>query len=479
MVITEASSSSNTGNVNQWLISIMRGNGEHGQKTRIQKVPPMLREIQANKTCYDPSVVAIGPYHHGKPQLELAEKLKTTTARQFVSESGKDITVFYKRVAEVAGDARKCYAEGSTDNFDDIAFTKMMFLDGCFILYLIDFTVNKKPNHMKMKCHDIAFVLRDLFLLENQIPFLVLKALMSLRYQGEEGKHNMDEFINQQASAPDCRPEQTVDIDPLHLLQLLRTKILGHPRNPGPKCSPGKDWHSFRSVTELSAVGINCKRSKTCCLRDVEFKSGIYGTLSLPPITIDDSTKSKLLNLIALETCPDAPDDSAVTSYVWFMDGLIDRAEDVKELRSKCILLNFLGSDEQVADLFNQVSTDLVPDAHAYEIVKGEIEKHYNNTCRSWMAKMYNTNFRTPWAVIGLFGSMSYDGCTTIAWQSDASGILNQSNVSNKTWEVTYTIPSAYWEQSGSTQHLLGLPPCKCDKPDVSERTAEMFDTME
>ncbi|KAL7194536.1 hypothetical protein ACSBR1_034878 [Camellia fascicularis] len=97
---------------------------------------------------------------------------------------------------------------------------------------------------------------------------------------------------------------------------------------------------------------------------------------------IDDTTKSILLNSVACEACPDSVTDFGVTSYICFMDSLIDHAEDVKVLRSKGILLNFLGSDQQVADIFNEIATELVPSLHAYVEVKTRIEKHHRNSMR-------------------------------------------------------------------------------------------------
>ncbi|KAF8398278.1 hypothetical protein HHK36_017205 [Tetracentron sinense] len=433
-VITEGASSSSSTGIEDWLISIMPDRTScttQDKKTRIQKVPPMLREIEANRKCYDPLVVAIGPYHHGKPELEQMEKLKSSTiVQQFLSGSDKPITDYYKKIKKVVKDARDCYAEGSTENFNDEEFALMMFLDGCFILHFIDCVVHEKFPDMKMKSHDIIFVRQDLFLLENQIPNLVLKELMSLRYPGDKGKNNIHKFITEQINAmtsnptkrkgssackfffggkKDDRREDSIsgpsNDDGLHLLQLVRTQLVGNHDISKPKSQD--DWQSFRSVKELNTAGIECIRSHKCCLDAVEFKkSCIYGKLYLPPITIDDSTKPLFLNLIAYERCPDAPDDDAISSYICFMDALIDRAEDVKELRSKGILLNFLGSDEQVADLFNQISTNLVLDPHSYGRVKGEIEKHYNNTCRVLLAEFYTTHFRTPWATIASFAAL-------------------------------------------------------------------------
>ncbi|KAL7170215.1 hypothetical protein ACSBR2_035138 [Camellia fascicularis] len=77
-------------------------------------------------------------------------------------------TTLYKQVAGVADEARNCYAE-LTESFDNKAFTRMLFLDGYFIIHCINICVKDKEEQdkMKMKIHDKACVQRDLFLLEN------------------------------------------------------------------------------------------------------------------------------------------------------------------------------------------------------------------------------------------------------------------------------------------------------------------------
>ncbi|KAI7997163.1 putative UPF0481 protein [Camellia lanceoleosa] len=123
-----------------------------------------------------------------------------------------------------------------------------------------------------------------------------------------------------------------------------------------------------------------------------------FGILKLPPMIIDDTTKYVLLNLAAYEACPDSVTDFGMTSYICFMDSLIDNAEDVKVLRSKGILLNFLGSDQQVADIFNEIATELVPSPHVYVEVKTRIQKHHRNSMKIWMAEWHHTY------ILGAFG---------------------------------------------------------------------------
>ncbi|KAG5252724.1 UPF0481 protein [Salix suchowensis] len=176
-------------------------------------------------------------------------------------------------------------------------------------------------------------------------------------------------------------------------------KIIPAKREPVvPRESRGH--YLYCSAKELKKVGIHFMPSQTSGLMDVKFKSSfLYGTVKLPSLTIDVSTKPLLLNLVAYETSA-ALNQLSVTSYICFMDSLIDDADDVKELRSKGIIVNFLGSDQQVADLFNKMGSSLEPDTRVYNDVKREINKQYESTLKKWVAEMQQTYFRSPWAFL-------------------------------------------------------------------------------
>ncbi|XP_034707137.1 UPF0481 protein At3g47200-like [Vitis riparia] len=160
------------------------------------------------------------------------------------------------------------------------------------------------------------------------------------------------------------------------------------------------------SPKELKAAGIHLKRSRTSFLTDISFKSCFFcGYLKLPQIIIDDFTKPKFLNIVAYEMCQDGPYDYAVTSYMCFLYDIIDHADDVKELRSKHILSNLLGSDEDVAQLFNEISNDLV-DPEAYKDVKDRIQEHYNKRMNTWIAQALHDHFSTPWTIIAFIAAV-------------------------------------------------------------------------
>jgi hypothetical protein len=89
----------------------------------------------------------------------------------------------------VASRVRKYYIENESSQLKNEEFAQMMFFDGCFILQFL-FCLLKQPEKLKMSSHDVVLVARDLFLLENQLPFEVLNELTRLRFGGE----NMELF---------------------------------------------------------------------------------------------------------------------------------------------------------------------------------------------------------------------------------------------------------------------------------------------
>ncbi|KAI5560265.1 hypothetical protein BDE02_16G036000 [Populus trichocarpa] len=358
------------------------------QAPQIPKVPRLLRQIQSNQKCYDPSLVSIGPYHHGNPELRDMEKLKVTFTRKFVDDSGICIEDFYCKVAEVAIDARRCYAEDSTDEFDDEKFTQIMFLDGCFILQFIFFLL-RRPEDLKMPGHQVVLVKRDLLLLENQLPFQVIWSLMNLRFgKGEGGGRNklINDFIRHIRALPP-RKESIKEMikkfagkyhQPVHLLGLLHTDHIN--KEACSHCSTrSSDWYSYRSAKDLRTVGIRFRPNWTNAYSDVEFKSSFR----------------------AYETCCDASGELWVTSYACFLDSLIQDVEDVKVLQSEGVL-NIFVREQEVADLFNQMSRNLVPNPYAYSDVKRQIELDRKSIIKKWVAEWLHDYFSSPWSFIAL-----------------------------------------------------------------------------
>ncbi|KAB5551724.1 hypothetical protein DKX38_009035 [Salix brachista] len=424
IVISPGSVSHSSTSCDEWMrkmateIKGETGTGNYQQEgLRVPRVPSTFRRIEKNENCYDPSMVSLGPYHHGKHELKEMEELKLPMARQFVRDCKVPFEAMWREVKELG--ASKCYEEGIIAKFNmDDQFAQMMFLDGCFILQFLECFM-RKPENLKMSSHDAVLITKDLFLLENQLPFSVLKSLMSFKcktpdHGGGEGMELFVDFFKRIRAIPprreSCREkiskyfgklvpkslsspsgQSRFQREPAHLLDFFHMQFVVHQESPGDhpsQTSRQEDdsptiWHRYYPAEELRDIGIHFKPSKTSHFTDVQFKpTWLAGRLFIPPLSIDDSTKPLLLNLIAFEATV-GTSTGWITSYVCFMDSLIDHPEDVKELRSQGILLSTLGSDKQVSELFNEIANNIVPSPYAFiqAFVSGNPQKTFG-ICR-------------------------------------------------------------------------------------------------
>lgn len=189
------------------------------------------------------------------------------------------------------------------------------------------------------------------------------------------------------------------------------------------------NWYTYKSICDLKKAGIRVMPNETNYWNwsNISFTSKWFsGELRLPTFLFNDVTPYVFRNLIAFEMCPDVYYNYDC-SFFSFMDSLIDTAEDVKELKLAGVFQNLLERDEELAKLFNQLghdlptkmccnykSTNAVTFSKKYISVKLQIEKHYNNKWKTWLAQAYNTHFNTPWAIIALFAALIALGLTFI-----------------------------------------------------------------
>ncbi|XLR42867.1 hypothetical protein S83_027527 [Arachis hypogaea] len=124
-------------------------------------------------------------------------------------------------------------------------------------------------------------------------------------------------------------------------------------------------------------------------------------------------------NLIAYEMCPDFRNNFECCCYLYFMDCLIDDAEDVKELRSSGVIQNLLQRDEEVAKFFNDIghdlpakmcnqiyTTDAAPISKTYIQVRRQIQQHYSSRWRTFLAETRSTYFSSPWSLLAFLAAL-------------------------------------------------------------------------
>ncbi|CAH1428155.1 unnamed protein product [Lactuca virosa] len=401
------------------------------RKRKMEKVPPLLlkgKKGRRNRQCYQPTVVSLGPYHHKRDDLAVGEKYKLVTLEEYRLSCGTSMGSLYNKVFEVVHDARKCYIDGSADEYNDEEFNRMMLRDGCFILFFIECVANR-PNTLLMLNNEylgalgFAHVARDILLLENQIPFIVLQVLLDLRFPEEDrGEKILNDFFNYlKYGEVSTKGKKVLGMKkPLHLLELYRSHFIllssyfSHdPNNSIKKIDDDADeeWNyvkrnrSLPSIMELKAKGIflkciNFKNEPST--EDIKFHSHCYyGELELVPRAVYLNSKAIYLNMIAYEMCPHNPNDFRVSTYIRVMKSLVVHCDDVKELRSNHILLHSLGRDEEVVKMYDEIEAPAV-NLYMFHQLRRGIEKHCTNKYKMWAAELINVHFSSPWKTVAL-----------------------------------------------------------------------------
>ncbi|KAH7854205.1 hypothetical protein Vadar_011354 [Vaccinium darrowii] len=382
-------------------------------KRRIGKVPLTMRRDEKTKGYFDPKVVSIGPYHHGKEELQMAERIKPILAEFFISGSGRDVDEFRKNVLEIVDEARSYYLEGSTNMYSDEEFAEMMLLDGFLVAAFIE---SKTPGYKNPKIlfaletqlgqHDRFLLTSDILcLLENQIPFQVLELLMSLKSKHHKLTEMLDNVFHSILSRESTRQDKRIDDtkQPIHLLEYLW--LWQNKSNRTRETSTRRIWdkfYSFKSVAELKAKGIYARRGSDFGQRDFKLKSFFFffAVLEIPPIVLNPHYVIHISNQIAYEWMPNNPTNLPRMAYVNFMKSLINTVEDVKELRARDILFTPCMSDQEVVQIFNSIPTFLMEDFSIYDEVKQKIQRHYNNKAKTWFAELIHNYFCSPWTFI-------------------------------------------------------------------------------
>lgn len=174
--------------------------------------------------------------------------------------------------------------------------------------------------------------------------------------------------------------------EPPHLLALLRFYVVGRSNSEMPTIPKTKSISFSVSAIELAEIGIRLTPSKSTELINMGMtkKGPLFADLSLVPLTLDSTRTSCLINMAAFEICSvrsfsGAPDeDSAVCSYLLLFSMIVDREEDVHELRTKHLLQGGRGlTNEEALHFFTRLEKLRIGSIY-YRIMK-EIENYKVN----------------------------------------------------------------------------------------------------
>ncbi|KAK6122746.1 hypothetical protein DH2020_043514 [Rehmannia glutinosa] len=361
----------------------------------IYRVNDLLRN--ENEHSYDPRIISIGPYHRGKQHLNKMEREKKRYLKLLLASSNESsVDRYVKKIKGFEDRARKCYSEPIALGQDE--FVQMLLLDGVFIVQFLRKYEKFDDAIFKFE-HVTRHVLHDLLLFENQIPLFVLDEVFNLsRTNAQEKFGELVWPLVLPSAVPALASLQ--DLDSHHLLGLV------HRLN----CftfSPDNNFHhveNINSASELKEAGIrfdNCKDDGNISWLDIRFNK--YKKICVPTLDISDVTESWFRNMIAYEYYLPCDHPKYVTDYTFFLHCLVHAPRDAQLLRRYGIISNWLGGDEMVYHLINQLGTNvLTSEKFSYSDVFCHVNRHCKRRRYRWIAILRRDYFDSPWKLISL-----------------------------------------------------------------------------
>ncbi|KAI4354736.1 hypothetical protein L6164_003582 [Bauhinia variegata] len=249
--------------------------------------------------------------------------------------------------------------------------------------------------------------MRDLLLLENQIPIFVLKELYNRVAPGFSilslaREYFRDYDVQIQPSDDD---NIVVRIDwqlSKHFTDLIR--YLHIPLDFEYESKP--DSAVLKSATKLREAGVSFQAVSNKFLLDIKFEEKPQkACFLLTQFRIQTGTERVLRNVMALEQCH-YPDQTYICNYVSLLDDLVDIEADVDLLVENQIMVNELGSNREMATLVNSLCRELVINSNCYAQLIDQLNQHYDSYFNRTMATLKNVYFSDLWrgssTVVGL-----------------------------------------------------------------------------
>ncbi|CAI9103050.1 OLC1v1001478C1 [Oldenlandia corymbosa var. corymbosa] len=415
------------------LDQVIESEKKNWEKHSIYKLPACVA-TEGSENCYQPQAISFGPYHYDDPKLQPMEAHKKRALLRFLKRSKKTMRHCVDSLSSITEDLMAAY--DSLDQKweeDQEGFMMMMMRDGCFMLELLRVA---SPSLSQREVYDekdpifsnhghlymMPYFKRDMLMLENQLPMLLLTNLLSLDEDGErQSQEKKNEAINGLIRSFFFPEDNDLDLgECAHVLDAYRKLLLliGK-KSPDPievesitkRDSVTYYWGGsddiIPSASELVDSGVTIRKSKTRSIKDIRFVPGLFrGVLYIPPVMVDDTTQSIYLNLMAYERFHIGIGND-VTAYVAFMDDLIDNAKDVNLLKSNKIIQNAYGSDKNVAELFNTLSINMAHDTfNRLVFIRSEAKEYCDRHWNKWRGILIRSYFNHPWAVISLIAAI-------------------------------------------------------------------------
>lgn len=143
----------------------------------IYHVPKYLSS--ANPEAFVPQLVALGPYHHFRPELYPMERFKLTAAKRVLDHSPHNLTLnqLVDKLRSSAPLLRACFHK-----YIDLKDDTLMYIMAIDNLFLMDFLSNEKEEASFLMHHVVCMdaIIRDVMMLGNLIPTCMLRKILAV-----------------------------------------------------------------------------------------------------------------------------------------------------------------------------------------------------------------------------------------------------------------------------------------------------------
>ncbi|XP_071688049.1 UPF0481 protein At3g47200-like [Rutidosis leptorrhynchoides] len=368
--------------------------------TTIYTVPSRLRDLSPNS--FTPRLVSIGPLHKQDMNVQEFEQYKPFIFGDLLKKvdstlNETTVEACVKKVLARLDDIKACYSM-TNNTYQDAELVKMMVMDACYILFiLIHYDLILTNNRAFL-----STLVPDLVMLENQIPFFVLRDIFEctvLKFQPTSYLNMMLLKLLENVKpfeaelGPEINHATGTKYD--HILDFLHESY-------EPTSNVSSTGQSFivppsYSVTELEKAGVKFVLNKDIskCPLAINFESNWYNpTLRLPLLSIDLYTEVVFYNLIALELR--RLKTAYFTSYVVAMMNLVKTTEDHLKLEGLKIARNNPSGTQYVVDLIHNLSKGCDLKEFLYAEDWEKIHKYCNSPI-GWTRRTY---FSGAWSYI-------------------------------------------------------------------------------
>lgn len=394
-----------------------------------------------------PQVVAIGPYHsdlgphHSSfPENQETDRYKAIAAKEMekhkvMASKYVEQTLKGNNFCSLAAEFLQCIDQIREDYDTELVSCQvdeklayMLALDSAFVVEVLRSNAGFKCGFHDYYCARFPrplrkSILQDFVLLENQIPLSLLLKVMALDEgcgsiaRAEEPLGQLIQKVAQEVLPFTSLSDESVRFvigsldERKHLLDCLY-RIVIHGGAPTPS-----SLHSQTAMDALVENPTHFPRAVELYNSGITFKgigANMIGVkydakraiLYVPKIRVGDDTERLFRNLIAYES--HLIDEVHVLSYLRFMNSLVDGPDDVALLVEKGVLAQDIGSNEEVASMWNRLCINTMRVcSKEYEQVAQKLLRHCQYRPNALKAEFKRTYLSRPWLVISVLSAAS------------------------------------------------------------------------